>query len=519
MFAGGVTELWPVMLFCSRFPGFFKPLPDALKLHNYGSSSDWSGCGISSFSPKLRPSACRLQAAMQMIELVLRLALVMGAAAGHGRLPARRLQAMTAMQTPFPASCMDACPELQSANGTFRDIYDYMGQATFITYHQYVTHVAAFVDAISGLLCSHRSLAECIAANPDSCDAFAAGKRRLQAPKLRKQMNMPAEGLRRTFGGRLLGRRLEVSNDTNDTGDNYSEGDNYTNDTDSYDNSSIGGYGNYSDGNDNSSMGGYGNYSDGYDNSSSGGYGNYSDGYDNSSSGGYGNYSDGYDNSSMGGYGNYSDGYDNSSSGGDGNYSDGYDNSSSGGYGNHTDGYDNYTDGSGDHQECNWGMLACSAGNMQMESGDDALNLFMEFITMTNMSMENVTTLCFANVGCCHAIQDLLPAELATADLSMCNELPNATPGPCADMSDIDGGSMASNGTGHGGYSGDEDDFGGECQGDASTWTAGHGDCSTYGPGGSNDGWCMLDADSSGLTAGQVCPQCGMCSAARLAHV
>ena len=33
---------------------------------------------------------------------------------------------------------------------------------------------------------------------------------------------------------------------------------------------------------------------------------------------------------------------------------------------------------------------------MQMESGDDALNFFMEFITMTNMSMENVTTLCSA---------------------------------------------------------------------------------------------------------------------------
>ncbi|CAE7227814.1 unnamed protein product [Symbiodinium sp. CCMP2592] len=407
---------------------------------------------------------------MQMLELVLRLALVVGAAAGHGRLPVRRLQAMTAMQTPFPASCMDACPELQLANGTFRDIYDYMGQATFITHHQYITHVAAFVDAISGLLCSHRSLAECIAANPGSCDAFAAGKRRLQAPKLRQQMRMPSEGLRRTFGGRLLGRRLEVSNDTNDTGDNYSEGDNYTNYTDSYDNSSSGGYGNYSDGYDNSSSGGYDNYSDSSDNSSSGGYGNYSDGYDNSSSGDYGNYSDGYGNSSSGGYGNYSDGYDNYSSGYDnyssggyGNYSDGYDNYSSGGYdnyssgydnyssggygnysggydnyssggydnyssgydnyssggygkhsdeydnyssggyGNHTDGYNNYTDGSGDHQadsellrECNWGMLACSAGNMQLESGDDALNLFMEFVTMTNMSMENVTTLCSA---------------------------------------------------------------------------------------------------------------------------
>ena len=33
---------------------------------------------------------------------------------------------------------------------------------------------------------------------------------------------------------------------------------------------------------------------------------------------------------------------------------------------------------------------------MQLESGDDALNLFMPFLTMTDMLMENMTVLCSA---------------------------------------------------------------------------------------------------------------------------
>ncbi|OLQ09281.1 hypothetical protein AK812_SmicGene7131 [Symbiodinium microadriaticum] len=390
---------------------------------DYGSSSDW--CVYRHQQLLTEASPLRVPAAaMQTIRLVLLLALVEGAAAGHG-LPARRLQTMTAMQTPFPASCLDVCPELQSANGTLREIYDYMGQATFITHQQYITHVAAFVEAVSGLLCSHRSLATCIADNPDSCDAFAAGKRRLQVPKLRKQIRMPAKGVRRTWGGRLLGRRLEVSNDTNYTDDNYSQGDNDT------------------------------NYTDSYDNSSSGGYGNYSDGYDNSSSGGYGKHSDEYDNYSSGGYGN----------------SDGYDNHSSGGYGKHSDGYDNYTDGSGDHQVSFYlDLTLCSVGNMQLESGDDALNLFMPFLTMVDPMLVSNTVIILVivvTISICTRV-GLIAADLANADLSMCNMLPN-------DIDEIYGDSVASNGTGPGGYGGyggkpgedDFDDFGGECQGTA----------------------------------------------------
>jgi len=52
------------------------------------------------------------------------------------------------------------------------------------------------------------------------------------------------------------------------------------------------------------------------------------------------------------------------------------------------------------------------------------------------------------------------------------------------------------------------------CQGDSSTWNAGYGSCSTYGPGAGNEAWC--DSDSSGdLFAQDVCEECGQCARSR----
>lgn len=50
------------------------------------------------------------------------------------------------------------------------------------------------------------------------------------------------------------------------------------------------------------------------------------------------------------------------------------------------------------------------------------------------------------------------------------------------------------------------------CQGNRLTWDAGYGDCTTYASGESNNGYCSQDS-IGGLSAAQVCVECGECYA------
>jgi len=54
------------------------------------------------------------------------------------------------------------------------------------------------------------------------------------------------------------------------------------------------------------------------------------------------------------------------------------------------------------------------------------------------------------------------------------------------------------------------------CSGDANSWNAGYGPCTSYA--GMNHGYCSMDM-SEGLYARDVCPQCGQCSSPVLAQI
>ncbi|CAE7438439.1 unnamed protein product, partial [Symbiodinium natans] len=108
---------------------------------------------------------------------------------------------------------------------------------------------------------------------------------------------------------------------------------------------------------------------------------------------------------------------------------------------------------------------------------------------------------CMSAIGCCDSIEQKADCQ---------DVLTGMPPTACSDGSGGSGGGGYNGGPGGGG----SDDFGAECKGDSRTWSAGFGGCDTYGPGGVNDGWCMLDSDSSGVYAGEACPECGTCTAA-----